>query len=69
MKDLTRKQLDVLMVIKAWWAINGSPSFNDIAGAMGITKSNLFHHVQRLRKKGYLVPATNMQYASLEVSK
>lgn len=53
---MTRQQAATLRFIKAYWLEYGfSPSLQDIAGGLGITKTPAFNHVHALINGGELI--------------
>lgn len=68
METLTKKQKEVLKVIKKFIAKNGySPSVREICDLMGLSSTaTVFVHLKHLMNKGYL-KQTNNKFRTLEV--
>ena len=64
----TPKQLKILIAIRDFRVRNGySPTMQELADQLGVSKVTIFEHVEALEKKGLLLRARN-KARSLEVS-
>ena len=66
--NLTPKQLRILQLVRDWRVTHGfSPTMQELANELGISKVTVFEHVEALIKKGALVREPN-KARSLSIS-
>lgn len=66
---LTRRQRDILDFFERYTIENGiSPTFEEIAGALGVNKVTVFGHVAELERKGVLVRAARGVSRALQLT-